>query len=178
MLTSGDVWRLYYSRARPRSTGYFEVDLGSVLGAGDEDALRVFYLLFRRESFVLRDGARTTFLQAALDEGRRYEERVASDLSGIVFETVFPKLVSALADESGEELSTVREAALIFLYRLLFILYAEDRGLLPVNDPRYDDYGLRRRVREDIARRMESGLCVLDSRVELPRPTEVAMQSD
>ena len=157
MLTSGDVWRLYYSRARPRSTGYFEVDLGSVLGAGDEDALRVFYLLFRRESFVLRDGARTTFLQSALDKGRRYEERVASDLSGIVFETVFPKLVSALADESGEELSTVREAALIFLYRLLFILYSEDRGLLPVNDPRYDDYGLRKRVREDVARRMESG---------------------
>ena len=78
MLTSGGVWRLYYSRARPRATGYFEVDLGSVLGAGDEDALRMFYLLFRRESFMLRDGARTTFLQSALDEGRRYEERVAS----------------------------------------------------------------------------------------------------
>ena len=155
MLTSGDVWRLYYSRARPRATGYFEVDLGSVLGAGDEDALRVFYLLFRRESFVLRDGARTTFLQSALDEGRRYEERVAADLSGTVFEKVFPSLVGALADESGEALSTVREAALIFLYRLLFILYAEDRGLLPVNDPRYDDYGLRKPVREDIARRME-----------------------
>ena len=155
MLTSGDVWRLYYSRARPRATGYFEVDLGSVLGAGDEDALRVFYLLFRRESFVLRDGARTTFLQTALDEGRRYEERVAADLSVTVFEKVFPSLVGALADESGEELSTVREAALIFLYRLLFILYAEDRGLLPVNDPRYDDYGLRKPVREDIARRME-----------------------
>ena len=155
MLTSGDVWRLYYSRARPRATGYFEVDLGSVLGAGDEDALRVFYLLFRRESFVLRDGARTTFLQTALDEGRRYEERVAADLSVTVFEKVFPSLVGALADESGEELSTVRAAALIFLYRLLFILYAEDRGLLPVNDPRYDDYGLRKPVREDIARRME-----------------------
>ena len=155
ILTSGDVWRLYYSRARPRATGYFEVDLGSVLGAGDEDALRVFYLLFRRESFALRDGARTTFLQTALDEGRRYEERVAADLSVTVFEKVFPSLVGALADESGEELSTVREAALIFLYRLLFILYAEDRGLLPVNDPRYDDYGLRKPVREDIARRME-----------------------
>ena len=100
---------------------------GPWLGAGDEDALRVFYLLFRRESFVLRDGARTTFLQTALDEGRRYEERVASDLSGTVFERVFPSLVSSLAHASGEELSTVREAALIFLYRLLFILYAEDR---------------------------------------------------
>ena len=157
ILTSGDVWRLYYSRARPRATGYFEADLGSVLGAGDEDALRVFYLLFRRESFVLRDGAVSTFLQSALDEGRRYEERVAADLSGTVFEKVFPSLVGALAEASGEELPAVREAALIFLYRLLFILYAEDRGLLPVNDPRYDDYGLRKPVREDIARRMQDG---------------------
>ena len=34
------------------------------------------------------------------------------------------------------------------------MLYAEDRGLLPVNDTRYDDYGLRKRVREDVACRM------------------------
>ena len=47
----------------------------------------------------------------------------------------------------------IREAALIFLYRLLFVLYAEDRGLLPVNDAAYDDYGLRKRVRDDVARR-------------------------
>ena len=37
------------------------------------------------------------------------------------------------------------------------MLYAEDRGLLPVNDPRYDDYGLRRRVRDDVARRTQDG---------------------
>ena len=47
----------------------------------------------------------------------------------------------------------IREAALIFLYRLLFVLYAEDRGLLPVNDAAYDDYGLRKRVRDDVAER-------------------------
>ena len=157
ILTSGDVWRLYYSRVRPRATGYFETDLGAAIEADDEDALRVFFLLFRRESFVLRDGARETFAASALAEGRRYEEQVAADLSGTVFERVFPSLVSALADASGEELPAVREAALIFLYRLLFILYAEDRGLLPVNDPRYGDYGLRKPVREDIARRMDTG---------------------
>ena len=157
ILTSGDVWRLYYSRARPRATGYFEVDVGAALESNNDDALRLFVLLFRRDSFVLLDGAKTTFLQAALDEGKRYEERVAEDLSGTVFETVFPRLVSALADESNGDLGAAREAALIFLYRLLFILYAEDRGLLPVNDPRYDDYGLRKPVREDIDRRMQDG---------------------
>ena len=157
ILTSGDVWRLYYSRARPRATGYFEVDVGAALESNNDDALRLFVLLFRRDSFVLLDGAKTTFLQAALDEGKRYEERVAEDLSGTVFENVFPRLVSALADESNGDLGAAREAALIFLYRLLFILYAEDRGLLPVNDPRYDDYGLRKPVREDIDRRMQDG---------------------
>ncbi len=157
ILTNGGVWRLYDYRARPRASGYFETDLAEVLKANDEHGLRVFHLLFRRESFTLRDGATTTFLEAALAEGRRYEEEVAQDLSGVVFERVFPSLVNALAKESGEDLAESRDAALIFLYRLLFVLYAEDRGLLPVNDARYDDYGLRKPVRDDIEHRMAEG---------------------
>ena len=154
ILTNGSVWRLYDYRARPRASGYFEADLAELLQPGREDDLRVFHLLFRRESFTLRDGATTTFLEAALAEGRRYEEQVAQDLSGVVFERVFPNLVNALAKQSGGSLAESRDAALIFLYRLLFVLYAEDRGLLPVNDARYDDYGLRKPVRDDIGRRM------------------------
>ena len=75
----------------------------------------------------------------------------------MVFERVFPKLVEALAGAEGADLAEARQAALIFLYRLLFLLYAEDRGLLPVDDSRYDDYGLRKRVRDDIAGRMDQG---------------------
>ena len=151
------MWRLYDHLSRPRATGYFEIDLEEALQPGNEDALRTFYLLFRRESFIPRDGAVATFLEMALAEGKRYEAQVAQDLSSVVFTRVFPRLVEALAGESGEELPEVRQAALIFLYRLLFVLYAEDRGLLPVNDSRYDDYGLRKPVREDIADRMASG---------------------
>ena len=154
ILTNGSIWRLYDYRARPRASGYFEADLAELLKPGKEDELRVFHLLFRRESFTLRDGATSTFLEEALAEGRRYEEQVAQDLSGVVFERVFPNLVNALVQKSEESLVASRDAALIFLYRLLFVLYAEDRGLLPVNDERYDDYGLRKPVRDDIASRM------------------------
>ena len=153
ILTNGGVWRLYDYRSRPRASGYFEADLAELLEPGNEDGFRVFHLLFRRDSFTRQEGAQTTFLEAALEEGRRYEERVAQDLSGVVFERIFPRLVQAIADATGKSLAKIREAALIFLYRLLFVLYAEDRGLLPVNDERYDDYGLRKRVRDDIARR-------------------------
>ena len=154
ILTNGRVWRLYDYRARPRVSGYYEADLAALIESGNEDELRIFYLLFRRDALTRQSGATTTFLEAALAEGRQYEEQVAKDLSSIVFKLVFPDLVSALADATKEPLSQIRESALIFLYRLLFVLYAEDRGLLPVNDSRYDDYGLRK-VRDDIARRTE-----------------------
>ena len=157
ILTNGGVWRLYDYRARPRATGYFEANLGEILEAGDTDRLRTFYLLFRRESFEAQEGATVSFLETALAEGRRYEQQVAQDLSDVVFERAFPRLVQALAEHTQQELAELRAPALILFYRLLFVLYAEDRGLLPVNDSRYEDYGLRKPVRDDIARRMTSG---------------------
>ena len=156
ILTNGKVWRLYDHRTRPRADGYFEAELPEILKSGNENQLRLFHLLFRRDSFTFRQGATTTFLEHALAEGKRYEDRVAQDLSGVVFESAFPQLVEAMAKATGKDLHQVRHAALIFLYRLLFVLYAEDRNLLPVNDERYDDYGLRKHVRDDIARRMGS----------------------
>ena len=157
ILTNGVVWRLYDHRARPRATGYFEADLRKILEDGNDAALRTFLLLFRRQSFLREGGGAATFLEDAIAEGRRYEQQVAQDLSGVVFQSVFPDLVNAIAAESGANLAEVRDAALVFLYRLLFLLYAEDRGLLPVNDPRYDDYGLRKPVRDEVAARMARG---------------------
>ena len=96
------MWRLYDYRARPRATGYYEADLAAIIHSDDDgDALRLFYLLFRRDSFIRQAGATTTFLEDALTEGRRYEEQVAQDLSGVVFEHVFPSLVQALANAAG-----------------------------------------------------------------------------
>ncbi len=163
ILTDGGVWRLYDYRTRPRASGFYEADLPALLAEDDDDALRAFYLLLRRDAFCRQDAATTTFLEDAIAEGKRYEQQVAQDLSGVVFERVFPSLVGALAAHTGagesaqSDLAEARDAALIFLYRLLFVLYAEDRDLLPANDSRYDDYGLRTSVRMDVARRKAAG---------------------
>ena len=158
ILTNGRVWRLYDRRALPRASGYYQVDLAAAVQADDDShALRAFRLLFGRPAFSPQHGAQTSFLEDAIAEGRRYEEQVANDLSGIVFAKIYPALIRALAQKSGAELEHVRQAALIFLYRLLFLLYAEDRDLLPVNDSRYDDYGLRKSVRDDIDKRIAAG---------------------
>ena len=158
VLTNGNVWRLYDHRTRPRSTAFYEVKLDNILKKDDEDELRSFFLLFKRSSFVLQDGATTTFIESALQEGKRYEEKVAQDLSGVVFDDVFPTLVKALAERTNEDLSTIHRTALILLYRILFVLYAEDRGLLPVNDRSYATYGMRKLLRDDIREKIAENI--------------------
>ncbi|MCZ8164035.1 MAG: hypothetical protein O9336_18690 [Microcystis sp. LE19-98.1E] len=170
ILTNGGRWRLYYAGARSVSEQFFEIDLAALLdieGQGDllaprslEDkrhALRVFSLIFRREAFLPSPTDQRTFHQRAIDEGKFYEERVANDLSDLVFTQLYPLLARSIAaaDEKAS-LEDVRQAALILLYRLLFILYAEDRDLLPVNDQRYDEYGLRDNVRIAIGDRKDN----------------------
>jgi hypothetical protein len=169
MLTNGATWRLYYAGARSVAEEFFEIDLAAVLnlpGCNEglfalseeerRDALKVFVLLFRREAFLPGAADPRTFHERALEEGAYYEQRVAASLSNVVFDRVFPDLARAIAAASPRTpLPETRDAALTLLYRLLFILYAEDRELLPVRDASYDDYGLRVTVRDDVRLRKD-----------------------
>ena len=171
ILTDGAVWRLYWWGARSVAEQFFEVDLAAVLDlpgrneglfALDEEArrhwLRVFALVFRPEAFLPAGPDRRSFHLRAIEEGRLYEAEVAKDLSGLVFGEAFPKLANAIAGAVPDApLDEVREAALVLLYRLMFLLYAEDRGLLPVRDRGYNHYALRERVREDVGRLKDEG---------------------
>lgn len=184
ILTNGRLWRIYYNRAKSKSEDYLEIDLPLALGlsgfqadlfsSGDvekQDWVKVFYLLFRRDSF-LRQREQKTFHEWALERGRYWEAKVAEDLSDIVFTHVFPGLLTALKDNDPQApnpldnayLEELRDNALTLLYRILFVLYAEDRSLLPVYDGKYDDYGFRKRVREDIEKRVKENDRFSDSR--------------
>jgi len=126
--------------------------------------MRVFLLLFRREAFEPTGPGDTTFLDTAMAEGRTYEARVTEKLSAAVFDRVFPTLVQAFAAHDGNAdtasaawRAEAREGAIRLLYRLLFLLYAEDRDLLPVRHPGYNDYSLRR-LRERAAQVVDDGI--------------------
>lgn len=175
ILTNGRVWRLYFSGAVSVAEDFLEIDLGKALGTpgcdldlldrpppGFADAaawqshvLKLFLLLFGRSAFLPRERGET-FHQLALREGRQWEARVARDLSNVVFTRVFPLLADALAradrkaDLDTAALAEVREGALILLYRILFVLYAEDRNLLPDESGPYAAYSLTR-MRTEIA---------------------------
>lgn len=178
-LTNGRVWRIYDQASTNRAEEFFEVDLLEVLGlsqglqgtlplASEEvrlHAVRCFLVLGAPESFArCRELDPRSFLERAREEARLWEARVAADLSTVVFGEVFPALASAFfardtarpAKLDEAYLAEVRDAALIVLYRLLFVLYAEDRDLLPAGDARYDGYSLRR-LRQEVAGHLDRG---------------------
>lgn len=170
ILTNGSRWRLYYSGARSTIDDYLELDLARIMGleadvfdsaVTDEERdhwLRVFSTMFQRAAFERTAKDAFSFHDRARQEAAYYEERVAKNLSDLVFEKLYPALGKAIAEKApaDAELDDIRHATLILLYRLLFILYAEDRGLLPVKDRRYDDYALRE-ARMDVGERMDAG---------------------
>ncbi len=175
LLTNGGTWRLYFGHARSRAEGFVGVNLADLLdppplapltlpsGAPPDHWFRVFLLLFRREALEPAGAAGVTFLDDAMSQGRTYEARVTEELSAAVFDRVFPNLVRAFArydpkvdTASADWRAEAREGAIRLLYRLLFLLYAEDRDLLPVRHPGYSGYSLHR-LRRDAAEIVDNG---------------------
>ena len=170
LLTNGAKWRLYFAGARSTIDDYLELDLSRIMGMDsdlldtgitDEDSdhwLAVFAAMFSRTAFERATDKAPSFHDTARKEAGFYEERVAKNLSELVFNRLYPALGKAVAHSAPADtaLEDVRQATLILLYRLLFVLYAEDRGLLPVKDTRFDDYALRV-ARLDVGRRKDAG---------------------
>ena len=172
ILTNGRQWRLYFQGADSVAEEYLEIDFGGVfhlsgyqpgllddIRFSPDHVLRLFLLLFGCDAFVSAHHGQT--LHALVrDQGKHWEAGIAADLSRVVFDELYPKLVTSIAEHdpkrdaglSAEYLSEVRQGALIFLYRLLFVLYAEDRHLLPVERDAYQEFALNK-LRDEIAKK-------------------------
>jgi hypothetical protein len=158
-VTNGKLWRLYSARAHSRATNYYEIDLEEALspagpqGGSPAESFRYFWLLFRRQALepatVSREGREQSlsFLDLLLAESEDYAKELGERLKERVFKQVFPHLAEGFiasirkrdgkdADLSQAALDEVFQGTLTLLYRLLFLLYAESRNLLPAKEVR------------------------------------------
>lgn len=133
-VTDGVKWRLYYSKA-PSSDNYFEI---SLRGAGGEDPrLQYFIRLFSPEVYQEVNGQKK--LDQILVEGAKVGKTIQDQLRKKIMEgDLFLNLVRGMLDldplkkYTKDDLKQAKELATKLLFRLLFILYAESRGILPV----------------------------------------------
>ena len=139
------------------------------LAVGNRDCFRDAFSLIEDENVEQTAGEIDVLQRAGLevtqaDRGRSFvasDSRLEERLRRRILSTVIPQLAQGLLDNrkdrlrvaakpSDEELAEVFRASLVFLYRLLFVLYAESRELLPLIDA--DEFSVSfKEVRDEIA---------------------------
>ncbi|GAB4279910.1 MAG: hypothetical protein Kow0080_32410 [Candidatus Promineifilaceae bacterium] len=156
ILTNGRFWRLYYRGASSTANEFYEVDLVELLESGDPEAFKTFWLFFRKEAFVKGKDGRN-FLERVRDGSTTYARAVSDQLKDRVFDEVFPLLAGGfVADmvQRKEDPTTpaaralIKEATLSLLYKLLFLLYAEARDLLPLDNDGYRQQSITQLAQE------------------------------
>lgn len=137
ILTNGNEWRLYTEKSA--RDAYFSFHLAQNESFCDLDSFRLFVALFRADSFV-RESSGNILLDEIHQQSLSAQSELERNLQNRVF-NVLEDLGSAFRREprngiTDEDLDKVYHHSLIFLYRLLFVLYAESRDLLPIRRER------------------------------------------
>ncbi len=123
------------------------------------DFLR-FYLFFSPVAFRIVE-SRKPLIQRAAEGSNEYRLGIGEGLKERVFEALRICIEGFLAHKANgldmeADLPLVKEQSLILLYRLLFVMYGEDRGLLPYHTNRtYLNNRSLSRLRDNIAGRVD-----------------------
>jgi len=145
VLTNGEKWRLYYGPTSHRLDSFYEIDLPELLDLVDEEndfeAFKEFYLFFRQEAF-LPDTTGDCFLDDIYDESNTFAEALGEDLQENIYEAIrvlAEGFLDTNDDLDEDDLGLIHDSSLIYLYRLIFVLYAESEGrdLLPTDNEIY-----------------------------------------
>jgi type II restriction/modification system DNA methylase subunit YeeA len=161
VLTDGKKWRLYYGPTSHRLDSYYEIDLPTVLEKGDLEDFKYFYLFFRHGAF-LEDSSGECFLDEVYDESNVFAQELGEDLQDNIYEAI--KILSEGFmqypdnDLSEDDLDLIHDSSLIYLYRLIFVLYAESEGrdLLDTNNEIYEESYSLNTLKQDVAEELDS----------------------
>ncbi|MEZ3143398.1 Eco57I restriction-modification methylase domain-containing protein [Halobaculum sp. MBLA0143] len=171
VLTNGRQWRLYYGPTSHRLDSYYEIDLPELLsrvaegGEGSLEAFREFYLFFRHEAFV-PDERGDCFLDDVYEQSNRFSEELGADLQDNIYEAIRVLAAGFLDtnddldrdDLDDETLDLIHDSSLIYLYRLIFVLYAEseERDLLPTDNEVYESQFSLNSRKETVAAELDA----------------------
>lgn len=148
LLVNGESLRLVYA-PHGESSGAITFRLEDMASVGGRPILDAFVMLLSANRFFGVTEERT--LSALLVESRKRQANVTNDLADQVFEAlqILLRGFESAAERDGRDLlddalarggDHLYKGLLTVLLRLVFVLYAEDRGLLPVEHPLYSEH--------------------------------------
>ncbi|MFW6197000.1 MAG: DNA methyltransferase, partial [Thermoplasmatota archaeon] len=152
ILTNGKKWRLYCKESGYSSNVYLEFDLFNILQHDKLAHFKYFYAFFSHDAFR-KDGGKS-FLDEVYEENVKFAREVEDDLEKNVYEALAILAEGFLEynknDLDVDDLEEIHDSSLILLYRMLFLFYAESKGLIEFNYDRNSILKIREEIREDL----------------------------
>jgi hypothetical protein len=162
LLFNGRVIRLI-SAPRGESSGWLDFRINEMVQTAGRPISAAMRLLLRETRLLT--GPRTQRLSALLEDSRKFQNEVSERLSEQVLHALYEMVrgFQTAHDASKGELlreplakgpDDIYRALLTVMLRLVFLLYAEERGMLPETETFLRNYslgGLYERLREDAA---------------------------
>jgi hypothetical protein len=166
LLTNGRQWRLYHTQTAHKLEVFYEVDLPALLEANNVEAFLYFYAFFRPGAFV--PGPLT--LDDILSASTEYAQDISDSLRQQVYDAL-RYIAQGFFDYTDNRLTPTPETnkliydnSLILLYRVLFVLYAEARDLLPLQDnTRYRHVYSLDAIKKNVVSELQEGLILPNS---------------
>jgi len=153
LLSNGRLWRLVHVDTADRLDTYYQVDLVTMMDRGDPEVFLYFTLFFRQAAFLPDEGGQV-FLEEVLASSRSYARGLARDVrenARLALKRLMQGFLDHAPNRLGHtDLDDVYENSLYLLYRLLFILCGESRGLLPLHYEQYRAQHSLARIVEEI----------------------------
>lgn len=163
LLTNGRIWRLYH-----REYGldaYLSIDLVQILQEKEINEFQYFFFFFSSTA-LQKDHQGYNWLDRSIEQSIEHKKSIGINLRQKMIDCIeiigngFFQTPSNNLTSDKVNLTDLYESCLVILYRLLFILYGEYRGLLPIKNIAYREnfslYQLRHEVKalwENAARR-------------------------
>lgn len=161
VLTNGKKWRLYYKPTSHRLDSYYEIDLIDIIENGDLNDFRYFYLFFRHNAFIPGKSGEC-FLDRVQSESNTFAQALGEDLQNNIYEAIKILAEGFLQyhenDLNEDDLNLIHDSSLIYLYRLIFVLYAEAEGreLLDTDNEYYKERYSLNALKQDVAKGLDS----------------------
>lgn len=159
ILTNGRHWRLYYKETSYKLDRFYEVDLVHLLEVGNLEEFKYFYLFFRLGAFTKGIDSKC-FLDRVYEESVIYAKELGESLRENIYQAMKVLAEGLIAwpendlTKRPDDIALVHENTLKFLYRIIFIFYAESRNLLDLKSSTYAEMSLFT-MREKIAERLD-----------------------
>ncbi|MEW6180945.1 MAG: DNA methyltransferase [Chloroflexota bacterium] len=169
LLTNGKLWRIYHLDEPTPYETYLEIDLEAILKAKAGQAYQIFHKFMKAENFVLGADGKCQFdrfkqesmqkidyiereLANALKQREEGGKGVLSDLCMGYVESLRTSPAGGEGLDEESQRRKIYHSAMLYMFRLLFLLYADARHLL--SD---ENHALLRRVIETSQRLRETG---------------------